>query len=108
MSDLYISIDRILHFSQVQRSRLVKKVIGSFLLMLLSNQLALLAQTNTPISSARPVTLFWMNNEPSSVDSFLAHKDKIGIISPTWYQIDENGLVFGEPRRGGRRERKGP
>jgi spore germination protein YaaH len=98
MSDLYISIDRILHFSQVQRSRLVKKVIGSFLLMLLSNQLALLAQTNTPISSARPVTLFWMNNEPSSVDSFLAHKDKIGIISPTWYQIDENGLVSGEPQ----------
>src|SRR6202789_1410637 len=98
MSDLYISIDRILHFSQVQRSRLVKKVIGSFLLMLLSSQLALLAQTNTPISSARPVTLFWMNNQPSSLDSSLPHKDKIGILSPTWYQIDENGLVSGEPQ----------
>jgi spore germination protein YaaH len=43
-------------------------------------------------------TLFWMNNELPSVNSFLAHKDKIDILSPTWYQIDETGLVTGEPQ----------
>src|SRR3984957_5633562 len=95
MSDLFILIDRILHFLRVQ---LVQNVLAIFLLMSLTNQSVLLAQTNAPTSSAKPVTLFWMNNQPSSVDSFLAHKDKIGIISPTWYQIDENGLVSGEPQ----------
>jgi spore germination protein YaaH len=43
-------------------------------------------------------TLFWMGNGKASVDSFLAHQDKIDILSPTWYQIDENGLVTGEPQ----------
>lgn len=43
-------------------------------------------------------TLFWMNNDLPSVDSFLAHKDRIDILSPTWYQIDETGLVTGEPQ----------
>src|SRR3984957_4437929 len=95
MSDFYIYIARILHFVRVQ---LVKNVLSIVLLMSLSNQSALLAQTNTPTSPPKPVTLFWMNNQPSSVNSFLAHKDKIGIISPTWYQIDENGLVSGEPQ----------
>jgi spore germination protein YaaH len=41
---------------------------------------------------------FWMGNGKASVDSFMAHKDKIDVISPTWYQIDENGLVTGEPQ----------
>jgi spore germination protein YaaH len=41
---------------------------------------------------------FWMGNGKASVDSFLAHKDKIDVISPTWYQIDETGLVTGEPQ----------
>ena len=77
---------------------MVKKVLGILFLMSLSNPSALLAQTNTATSSTQPVTLFWMNNQPASVDSFLAHKDKIGILSPTWYQIDENGLVSGEPQ----------
>ena len=43
-------------------------------------------------------TEFWMSNGAASVDSFLAHKDKIDVISPTWYQIDETGLVSGEPQ----------
>jgi spore germination protein YaaH len=43
-------------------------------------------------------TEFWMSNELKSVDSFMAHKDKIDILSPTWYQIDETGLVTGEPQ----------
>ncbi len=43
-------------------------------------------------------TEFWMGNGKASVDSFLAHKDKIDILSPTWYQIDGDGLVTGEPQ----------
>jgi spore germination protein YaaH len=43
-------------------------------------------------------TLFWMGNGLASVNSFLEHKDKIDIIEPTWYQIDQNGLVTGEPQ----------
>lgn len=56
------------------------------------------AQQMRKTSSANPQVLFWMNNGLNSVASFMAHKDKIGIISPTWYQIDENGLVTGEPQ----------
>jgi spore germination protein YaaH len=41
---------------------------------------------------------YWMSNERPSVESFLAHKDKIDIISPTWYQIDATGLVTGAPQ----------
>jgi spore germination protein YaaH len=43
-------------------------------------------------------TEFWMGNGRASVESFLAHTDKIDIISPTWYQIDAEGLVTGEPQ----------
>ena len=43
-------------------------------------------------------TEFWMGNGAASVNSFLEHKDKIDIISPTWYQFDESGLVTGEPQ----------
>jgi spore germination protein YaaH len=41
---------------------------------------------------------FWMGNGAASVNSFLEHKDRIDIISPTWYQFDESGLVTGEPQ----------
>lgn len=43
-------------------------------------------------------TEFWMGNGHASVESFMAHKDKIDVISPTWYQIDDDGLVTGEPQ----------
>lgn len=43
-------------------------------------------------------TEFWMSNDARSVASFLAHKDKIDVLSPTWYQIDGTGLVTGEPQ----------
>ncbi len=43
-------------------------------------------------------TEFWMSNGAASVASFMAHKDKIDVISPTWYQIDQNGFVSGEPQ----------
>jgi spore germination protein YaaH len=56
------------------------------------------AQEMGKTAGTNPQVLFWMSNGLNSVNSFLAHKDKIGIISPTWYQIDENGLVTGEPQ----------
>ncbi len=45
-------------------------------------------------------TEFWMSNGATSVADFMAHKDKIDILSPTWYQIDQNGFVSGEPQPG--------
>ncbi|MGA7156243.1 MAG: glycosyl hydrolase family 18 protein [Acidobacteriaceae bacterium] len=43
-------------------------------------------------------TEFWVGNGAVGVNSFLAHKDKIDVISPTWYHFDEDGLVSGEPQ----------
>jgi spore germination protein YaaH len=43
-------------------------------------------------------TEFWMGNDAEAVQSYMAHKNKIDIISPTWYQIDGDGLVTGEPQ----------
>jgi spore germination protein YaaH len=43
-------------------------------------------------------TEFWMGNDAEAVHSFMEHKSKIDIISPTWYQIDGDGLVTGEPQ----------
>lgn len=51
-----------------------------------------------PIKGGQPQVLFWMGNGLASVNSFMEHKNKIGIISPTWYQIDGDGLVTGEPQ----------
>ena len=76
----------------------MKKFLGICLFFSLSSGSMPLAQLSLPPAPSRPALLFWMSNQPSSVTSFLAHKDKIGIISPTWYQIDENGLVTGEPQ----------
>src|SRR5215472_2374621 len=46
---------------------------------------------------ARPVALFYMTDDANSVRSFLAHKSKIDLLVPTWYSVDENGLVTGAP-----------
>jgi spore germination protein YaaH len=42
-------------------------------------------------------TIFWMGNGLASVHSFMEHKDKIDTIEPTWYHIEGDGLVTGEP-----------
>jgi spore germination protein YaaH len=60
--------------------------------------LLLLASAFLLPSALAQKTEFWMGNGRASVTSFLAHKDKIDIISPTWYQIDADGLVTGEPQ----------
>jgi len=50
-----------------------------------------------PSIQAAPVALFYMTRSPESVRSFLAHSSQIDLLVPTWYQVDENGLVTGAP-----------
>jgi spore germination protein YaaH len=50
-----------------------------------------------PCLQAAPVALFYMTRSPESVRSFLAHSSQIDLLVPTWYQVDENGLVTGAP-----------
>ena len=47
--------------------------------------------------NARPVALFYLTDNPESLRSFLAHEAKIDLLVPTWYSVDENGLVTGAP-----------
>lgn len=48
-------------------------------------------------AESQPVALFYMTDAPSSVRDFLAHSSKIGILVPTWYSVDADGLVSGGP-----------
>ncbi|HVC48371.1 MAG TPA: glycosyl hydrolase family 18 protein [Terracidiphilus sp.] len=50
-----------------------------------------------PSAHARPVALFYLTNDPGAIRSFLAHSAQIDLLVPTWYQVDENGLVTGAP-----------
>src|SRR5271154_6149107 len=50
-----------------------------------------------PAAFAQPKTLFYMTDHPDSVRDFMQHQDKIDIIVPTWYNVDANGMVSGEP-----------
>lgn len=45
----------------------------------------------------QPKSLFYLTRDPKSVRSFLAHADKIDILSPGWYSVDANGLLSGGP-----------
>jgi spore germination protein YaaH len=47
--------------------------------------------------AAEPVALFYLTNNPESIRSFLAHSPQIDLLVPTWYQVDENGLMTGGP-----------
>jgi spore germination protein YaaH len=44
---------------------------------------------------AQPKSLFYMTDGAESVRSFFAHSGKIDLLVPTWYSVDENGLVSG-------------
>jgi len=48
-------------------------------------------------AAARPVALFYLDTNPDSVRSFFAHSKQIDLLVPTWYDLDENGMVTGEP-----------
>lgn len=57
----------------------------------------LLAGASVVAHAQSPVALFYMIDSPDSVRSFLAHPAKVGILVPTWYSVDGNGLVAGAP-----------
>jgi spore germination protein YaaH len=46
---------------------------------------------------AKPTALFYLGTGPDSVRSFLAHSSQIDLLVPTWYEVDEDGLVNGAP-----------
>lgn len=50
-----------------------------------------------PVCAQQPTSIFYMTREPQSVRSFLAHPDKVDILSPNWYSVDSSGLVSGGP-----------
>jgi spore germination protein YaaH len=52
-----------------------------------------------PALAAQPSALFYLIKTQKSVDSFVAHADKIGVLVPTWYGVDGQGLVNGAPDR---------
>ncbi|MEP6898271.1 MAG: glycosyl hydrolase family 18 protein [Rhodanobacter sp.] len=52
-----------------------------------------------PACAAQPSALFYLVTTQKSVDSFVAHVDKIGVLVPTWYHVDSQGLVSGAPNR---------
>jgi spore germination protein YaaH len=45
----------------------------------------------------QPDALFYLMGTPKSVNSFVAHVVKIGVLVPTWYSVDNQGLVNGGP-----------
>lgn len=51
----------------------------------------------TAPASAAPLAIFYMTSDPGSIRDFLQHSNQIGLLVPTWYQVDENGLVTGAP-----------
>jgi spore germination protein YaaH len=50
-----------------------------------------------PVIAHAQKTLFYMTGEGPSERDFLLHRSKIDIIVPTWYDVDEDGLVGGAP-----------
>lgn len=45
----------------------------------------------------QPTALFYLMGSQKSTNSFTAHIDKIGLLVPTWYGVDAQGLVNGGP-----------
>ena len=50
-----------------------------------------------PCVAQPPQALFYMTETPDSVRDFLAHASQVDLLVPTWYGVDESGLVSGEP-----------
>jgi spore germination protein YaaH len=50
-----------------------------------------------PTHAQQPKSVFYLTREPKSVRSFLAHADKVDILSPAWYSVDSAGLLSGGP-----------
>lgn len=60
--------------------------------------IALVALLCAPAAFAKtPVALFYMTDNPGSVRDFFAHSSQVGVLVPTWYNVDQDGLVTGGP-----------
>lgn len=59
--------------------------------------LSLFALVSICAAEAKPVSLLYVGSELESVRDFLDHSSQIDVAVPTWYQVDENGLVSGGP-----------
>jgi spore germination protein YaaH len=44
-----------------------------------------------------PSAMFYMLDSAKSMQSFAQHADKIDVLVPTWYAVDANGVVTGQP-----------
>src|SRR6202167_5635026 len=60
-------------------------------------RLILVAFLPSAFAANHPVALFYMTDSPNSIRDFFAHSSQIDLLVPTWYQVDENGLVTGAP-----------
>jgi spore germination protein YaaH len=58
--------------------------------------LSLFCAVAATAATAQTKTLFYMTDHPDSVRDFMAHQTKIDIIVPTWYNVDQTGMVSGE------------
>lgn len=56
-----------------------------------------LALASTGAFAKAPTALFYMIETQKSINSFEAHIDKIDLLVPTWFGVDENGMVSGAP-----------
>ncbi|WP_354012186.1 glycosyl hydrolase family 18 protein [Dyella japonica] len=56
-----------------------------------------LACASTGAFAKAPTALFYMIEVQKSINSFEAHIDKVDLLVPTWFGVDENGLVSGAP-----------
>ena len=85
-------------------TRLVAGLFAAALAIIPGAVLAAPRAVQVPAAAAQlpkgPVALFYMMETPKSVASFEAHVDKIGVLVPTWYGVDKNGLVNGAPNPG--------
>jgi spore germination protein YaaH len=50
-----------------------------------------------PVLAKTPTALFYLMETQKSVNAFVAHADKIDMLVPTWYGVDQRGLVNGAP-----------
>lgn len=55
------------------------------------------ALTSSVACAKQPTALFYLMGTQKSTNSFTAHIDKIGLLVPTWYGVDAQGLVNGGP-----------
>jgi spore germination protein YaaH len=59
--------------------------------------LVLGALTVSGAAWAKPVALFYLTDGPDGIRSFMAHYKQIDLLVPTWYEVDPEGLLSGEP-----------